>query len=100
MVVICGFGGCGKIILVIQFVWKYKNEYEGGVFWIFMEDDKKFENFVSDLVLSLGIYVNLFDVIFCKVLMWIFKQEKIWLLVFDDVDQFNFFEVMYKVFFG
>lgn len=51
MVVICGFGGCGKMMLVVYFVWKYKLEYEGGVYWIFMEDDCKFENFLNDFVL-------------------------------------------------
>lgn len=68
MVVICGFGGCGKIMLVVYFVWKYKLEYDGGVFWIFIEDDRKFENFMNDLVLCLGMFVDLFDLMLLKVL--------------------------------
>lgn len=86
MVVICGFGGCGKIMLVFYFVWKCKVEYEGGVFWIFMEDDCRFENFLNDLVLCLGVFVDLFDFMLLKVFNYFLKSKKVWLMVFDDVD--------------
>ena len=43
VVAICGLGRCGKTTLGAHFAWKHKSEYEGGVFWISMEDDRKFE---------------------------------------------------------
>ena len=100
MAAICGLGGCGKSALATHFAWKRKHEYEGGVFWISMEDDRKFENSVNDLALRLGIEANSFDFTLPKLLTWISKQEKPWLLVLDDVDQLNLSENMHVVLSG
>ena len=100
MVAICGLGGCGKTTLGAHFAWKHKSEYEGGVFWISMEDDRKFENSMNDLALRLGMLADSFDLTLSKVLMWISKRKRPWLLVLDDVDQLNLSEQMHKVLSG
>ena len=97
---ICGLGGCGKSTLATHFAWRHKLEYEGGVFWISMEDERKFESSVSDLALRLGIEANSFDLTLSKFLTWISKREKPWLLVIDDIDQLNLSEQMHMVLSG
>ncbi|XP_078372038.1 uncharacterized protein LOC144655630 [Oculina patagonica] len=100
MAAICGLGGSGKTTLAANFAWKRKFEYEGGVFWFSMEDDRKFENTVNDLALRLEIRANSFDLTLSDVLTWISKQTKPWLLVLDDVDQLNLSDQMQKVLSG
>ena len=58
MEAISGLSECGKTIVVAQFAWKHKPQYEGGVLWFSMEDEEKFESFVNDLALRLGLMEN------------------------------------------
>ena len=87
MCALCGLGVCGKTALATHLSWKRKTKYEGGVFWFSLEDDKKFENSVAELALRLGILANSFDLTLSKILTWISRRKKPWLLVLDDVDQ-------------
>ena len=100
MAAICGLGGCGKTTLAAQFAWEHRSEYEGGVFWLSMEDEEKFGNCVNDLALRIELMADSSDYTLSKILLFISHQKKRWLMVIDNVDQPQLSDYMVKVLSG
>lgn len=86
--------------LSVQFAWKHRAEYEGGVLWFFFEDEEKFESCVNGLALRLRIMRNSFDLTLTEILTFISQQERRWLMVLDNVDQALISEHMQRLTLG
>ena len=87
---VCGLGGCGKSSLAVEFAWKCKNLFPGGVFWINGECD---ENIHASVVENLAL-LNIsdfksekIDVPLNRFLAFLSKKKHPWLLVVDNADE-------------
>ena len=86
---ICGLGGCGKTSLAVEFAWRYKNDFPGGVFWINGESDENIQKSVVEILSLVNIPASTVDNIddtLNRCLAWLSKKKHPWLLVVDNAD--------------
>ena len=89
---ICGLGGCGKTSLAIEFAWRYKHRFPGGVFWVNGESNENVGKSVVEILtfvnISASVTDNIEDIL-NKFLSWLSKMKRPWLLVIDNADDLN-----------
>ena len=86
---ICGLGGSGKTSLAVEFSWKYKNCFPGGVFWINGESDDNIGKSIVENLTLLNIPASTsekLDDILNRFLAKLSRKERQWLLVVDNAD--------------
>ncbi|CAB4040574.1 Small glutamine-rich tetratricopeptide repeat-containing alpha, partial [Paramuricea clavata] len=87
---VCGLGGNGKTSLDAEYAHRWKDFYDGGVFWFSGEDELMFANSVDDLAVFFGTLLDTSpDRTLVKTLEVISKIKKPWLIVLDDMDEYN-----------
>lgn len=76
--------------MVVEFVWKCKNYFLGGVFWINGESDENINKLVVENFVFLNISVLIsekVDDILNRFFVFLFKKKYLWFLVVDNVDE-------------
>lgn len=88
---LCGLGGIGKTQIVLEYAYRYRDEYQA-VFWV--KSDKR-ENLLSDF-LALASLLNLPEqhvqdqaTVLEAIQHWM-QNQTAWLLIFDNADDLTF----------
>ncbi|XP_067018532.1 uncharacterized protein [Acropora muricata] len=97
---ICGLGGVGKTSLVVEFLWQHAEDYPGGIFWISGENNQVFQRSLNEVARKLGTFQNDFSVSLSKTLECLQRQEELWCLVVDNLDELEMSPEMKKLLTG
>ena len=88
---VCGLGGCGKTSLAVEFAWKWKKLFPGGVFWINGESDENIHASVVEnltlLNISALISEKIDDTLNTFLACFLSNKKHPWLLVVDNADE-------------
>ena len=87
---VCGLGGTGKTSLAAEYAHRHKDYYGGGVFWFSGENEAKFFNSVEEHAAYFGTLRETSPrIALLKTLEVVSRIEKPWLIVLDDMDEYN-----------
>lgn len=87
---VCGLGGCGKTSVAVEFAWKCKNLFPGGVFWINGESDENIHVSVVENLTLLNINAEISEKIddtLNRFLAFLSNKKHPWILVVDNADE-------------
>ena len=97
---ICGLGGVGKTSLVVEFLCQHEEDYPGGIFWISGENNQVFQRSLNEVARQLGTFQNDFSISLSNTLECLKRQEDLWCLVVDNLDELEMSPDMKKLLTG
>ncbi len=86
---IAGLGGVGKTQTAVEYCWRHRDAYPGGVFWVRAETETEIRSGFQEVARRLALpeaEVPKQDVAVAAVLRWLSEHDD-WLLIFDNVDK-------------
>ncbi len=87
---VCGLGGSGKTSIAAEYAHRWKDYYNGGVFWFSGENEAKFANSIDEHAVYFGTLLEQSPGrTLVKTLEVISNIKKPWLLVLDDMDEYK-----------
>ncbi|KXJ29587.1 F-box protein dre-1 [Exaiptasia diaphana] len=86
---ICGLGGTGKTSLAIEHVWRYKDIYKGGVFWLSGESVPNFKNSICEIARDVGTFDKDFGEMLSATLHWLKTRSELWCVIIDNLDEYD-----------
>ena len=72
---ICGLGGVGKTALAVEFLWRHKGEYPGGIFWISGENNNLFQRCLGEMPRQIGAFEKDFCNSLSRTLDWLRRRD-------------------------
>ena len=98
---VSGLGGSGKTSLTAEYIHKWKDYYQGGVYWLSGEDDVKLKASVDDIAAQFNtLHNDSFEATLSKTLAVFTRVTKPWLMVIDDMDKLNPSQNLLKLVYG
>ena len=97
---ICGLGGVGKTSLVVEFLCQHEEDYPGGIFWISGENNQVFQRSLNEVAQQLGTFQNDFSISLSNTLECLKRQDDLWCLVVDNLDELEMSPDMKKLLTG
>ncbi|XP_052810412.1 uncharacterized protein LOC128238488 isoform X2 [Mya arenaria] len=84
--VICGLGGIGKTSIGSEYAWRSADFYEGGIFWLYADNNESIANSLQKLAIDIGTTGQNSQETLHKTTRWLSMLQQKWLLVIDNVD--------------
>ena len=85
---VSGLGGSGKTSLTAEYIHKWRNDYQGGVFWFSVENDVKLKVSIDEIAAQFDtLHDNSLEGTLAKTLAEFSRITKPWLMVIDDMDE-------------